>query len=130
MTEQSWTTDELDRIGDAEELHIAPRRKDGTLRRTVPIWVVRVGDELYVRSWRGDGGRWYRAAQASGQGHVSAGDVSKDVVLLAAGDEFDDAVDAAFRDKYGRYTGYVEPMVAPQARATTLRLVPRSEAGA
>ena len=48
MTEQSWTTDELDRIGDAEELHIAPRRKDGTLRRAVPIWVVRVGDELYV----------------------------------------------------------------------------------
>jgi len=130
MTEQSWTTDELDRIGDAEELHIAPRRKDGTLRRAVPIWVVRVGDELYVRSWRGDGGRWYRAAQASGQGHVSAGDVSKDVVLLAAGDEFDDAVDPAFREKYGRYTGYVEPMVAPQARATTLRLVPRSEAGA
>jgi hypothetical protein len=133
MTEQSWTTDELDRIGDAEELHIAPRRKDGTLRRAVRIGShppVRVGDELYVRSWRGDGGRWYRAAQASGQGHVSAGDVSKDVVLLAAGDEFDDAVDAAFREKYGRYTGYVEPMVAPQARATTLRLVPRSEAGA
>jgi hypothetical protein len=40
------------------------------------------------------------------------------------------AGDAAFREKYGRYTGYVEPMVAPQARATTLRLVPRSEAGA
>ena len=41
-----------------------------------------------------------------------------------------DAVDAALREKYGRYTGYVEPMVAPQARATTLRLVPRLEAGA
>ena len=40
------------------------------------------------------------------------------------------AVEAACREKYGRYTGYVEPMVAPQARATTLRLVPRSEAGA
>ena len=56
MTDQSWTTDELDSIGDADELHLAPRRKDGTPRRTVPIWVVRVGDELYVRSWRGDGG--------------------------------------------------------------------------
>jgi hypothetical protein len=130
MTEQGWTTDELDRIGDADELRIAPRHKDGTLRRAVPIWVVRVGDELYVRSWRGDGGRWYRAALASGEGHVSAGGVSKDVALLAAGDEVNDAVDAAFRQKYGRYTGYVEPMVAPQARATTLRLVLRSEAGA
>jgi hypothetical protein len=56
--------------------------------------------------------------------------VSKDVALLAAGDEVDDAVDAAFRERYGRYTAYVEPMVAPQARATTLRLVPRAEAGA
>jgi hypothetical protein len=129
----TWATAELDRVDDADEIHIAPRRNDGTLGRAVPIWVVRVGDELYVRSWRGDGGRWYRAAQASGEGRVSAGGVSKDVALLAAEDDADDAVDAvdaAYREKYGRYTGYVEPMVAPQARATTLRLVPRSEAGA
>jgi hypothetical protein len=46
MTEQRWTTDELDRIGGADELRLAPRRKDGTLRRAVPISVVRVGDEL------------------------------------------------------------------------------------
>jgi hypothetical protein len=83
-----------------------------------------------VRSWRGDGGRWYRDAQAGGEAHVSAGGASRDVVLVAAGDGVDDAVDAAFREKYGRYTGYVEPMVAPRARATTLRLAPGSEAGA
>jgi hypothetical protein len=130
MTEQRWTTDELDRIGGADELRLAPRRKDSTLRRAVPIWVVRVGDELYVRSFRGESGRWYRAAQATGEGHASAGGINKDVVLLAAGGEIDDAVDAVFREKYGPYTGYVEPMLAPQARATTLRLVPRSEATA
>jgi hypothetical protein len=126
----TWSTDDLDRIGAADELRIAPRGMDGTLRRTVPIWVVRVGDELYVRAWRGDAGRWYRAANTSGEAQVSAGGVSKVVALLAAGDEVNDAVDAAYREKYGRCTGYVEPMVAPQARATTLRLVPRSEAGA
>ena len=91
---------------------------------------MRVADALYVRSWRGDVGRWFRAAHASREGHISAGGVSKDVALLAAGDEINDAVDAAFREKYGRCTGYVEPMVAPQARTTTLRLVPLSEAGA
>ena len=127
MTEQSWTSDELDRIGDADELHIAPRRKDGTLRRAVPVWVACAAGELYVRSWRGDAGRWYRAAQSSGEAHVSAGGVSKDVALPAAGDEVNDAVDTAFRETYGRYTGYIEPMVAAQARATTLRLVPRAE---
>ena len=41
-----------------------------------------------------------------------------------------DAVDTAFREKDGRYTGYVEPMVAPQARATTLRLLPQEGDGA
>src|SRR5215218_2099731 len=130
MTEQSWTTDELDRIGDAEELHIAPRRKDGTLRRAVPIWVVRVGDELYVRSWRGDDGAWYRAAKARRQGHISAGGVEHDVEFADADDAVNDAVDAGYRDKYARYPSYVEPMVTAHARATTLRLVPRSKAGA
>jgi hypothetical protein len=48
MTEQRWTTEDLDRIGKADELSIAPRRKDGTLRRAVPISVARVGDELYL----------------------------------------------------------------------------------
>ena len=125
MTSATWTADELDRIGSADELQIAPRGTDGALRRPVPIWTVRVGDELYVRSWRGDDGTWYRAARASGDGKISAGGVERDVAYVAAGDEVSDAVDAAYRDKYGRYTGYVEPMVAPQARATTLRLVPR-----
>jgi hypothetical protein len=92
----------------------------------VPIWVVRVGDELYVRSWRGTGGAWFRAARASRAAHISAGGVEKDVELLDPEERPDDAVDAAYRQKYGR-SEYVEPMVSPLARATTLRLVPRSE---
>src|SRR4051794_9911405 len=125
MTEQRWTTDELDRIGAADELRIAPTRANGTLRRPLPIWVVRVDDELYVRSWRGDDGSWYRAAQTSGEGRISAGGVERDVAYDPAGEEVNDAVDDAYRQKYGRYTRYIERMIAPQARATTLRLVPR-----
>jgi hypothetical protein len=127
MTEQRWTTRDLDRIG-SEELRIAPRRKDGTLRRPLPIWVVRVGDELYVRSWRGHDGSWYRAALTSGEGNISAGGVKRHVAYEPVGEEVNDAVDKAYRQKYGRYTGYIEPMIAPQARATTLRLVPREPA--
>ena len=38
-----------------------------------------------------------------------------------------DAVDAAYRTKYRRYAdSYVPPMLSPDARATTLKLVPRS----
>jgi hypothetical protein len=75
----TWTNDELQRIADADELEIAPVRRNGELRRATPIWVVRAGDELYVRSWRGDDGSWYQAARASGEGHISAGGIDRDV---------------------------------------------------
>ena len=55
-----WTTDELNKIGSAEELHIAGLKADGTLRKPVIIWGVRVGDELYVRSVNGRSSSWFR----------------------------------------------------------------------
>jgi hypothetical protein len=94
----------------------------------VPIWVVRVGDDLYVRSWRGSAGAWFRAAQLRRTGHVRAGGVDKDVAFLDADPTIADAVDAAYRDKYVRFPSCVEPMVGDQAWATTLRLVPGTEA--
>jgi hypothetical protein len=51
----TWTSDELTRIGAADELEIASLRDDGTLRKPVTIWVVRLGDDLYVRSVKGRG---------------------------------------------------------------------------
>ena len=45
----------------------------------------------------------------------------------SAGDDVNDAVDAAYRDKYGRYPSYVEPMVRAEAQTTTLRLVPAGD---
>jgi hypothetical protein len=124
-----WTAEELERIGAAEELEMAPRRAGGSLRRPVPIWVVRVGDDLYVRSWRGAGGAWFRAATGQRAGHVRVGGVEKDVALVDADPKVADAVDAAYREKYARYPSYVEPMVSDQARATTLRLVPADGEG-
>ena len=118
---------ELERIGAAEELQMAPRGADGAPRPPLPIWVVRAGADLYVRSWRGTAGGWFRAVQASHAARVRAGGVERDVDLAEAGDEVNDAVDAAYRDKYGRYPSYVEPMVRPEARATTLRLVPAGD---
>jgi hypothetical protein len=121
-----WTSDELARIGAADELEIAPVGADGTLRRPVTIWVVRVGDELYIRSWRGAGGGWWRNARARGAGRIAAGGVEKDVAFEEVDAQEGDAIDAGYREKYGRYPTYVEPMVSPRARATTLRLIPRT----
>jgi len=37
-----------------------------------------------------------------------------------------DAIDAAYRTKYHRYAdSYVTPMIRPEARATTIKLIPR-----
>lgn len=96
----------------------------GTLRPYVTMWVVRAGDDLYVRSWRGPTGGWFRAAQQTREGRISAGGVEKDVRVVDAGDGVDDA----YRSKYRRYAGsYLEPMLRPQARATTLKLDARGK---
>jgi hypothetical protein len=121
----TWTSDELDRIGGAEELDIAPLRPDGTLRKPLTIWVVRHGDDLYVRSVNGRGSSWFRSAQARHEAHIEADGVEKDVVLVET-EDIDDEIDAAYRAKYHRYAeSIVGSIVSPQARAATLRLVPR-----
>ncbi|MFF0223064.1 DUF2255 family protein [Streptomyces sp. NPDC004629] len=121
----AWTNDELTRIGTADELQMAPARGDGTLRAPVPVWVVRDGDDLYVRSYRGDDGVWWRTARASHEGHIRSGGVDRDVAFAEEADSaVNDRLDTAYRTKYGRYGGaYVDPMVA--ARSTTLKLLPR-----
>ena len=120
-----WTSDELDRIGGSEELEIASVRRDGTLRRPVTIWVVRHGDDLYVRSVNGRTSSWFRGVQVRHEGHVRAGGVDKDVLFVEM-DDLDDEVDAEYRSKYRRYAeSIVDSIVSPRARAATLKLVPR-----
>jgi len=122
----TWTSDELDKIGDAEELQIAALRPDGTLRNPVTIWVVRTDDQLYVRSFKGAGAGWYRGTQASHEGRVQAGGVDKDVSFVDVERGLDEPIDAAYRAKYQRFgPSYIDAMVAPGAQATTLKLVPR-----
>ena len=123
----AWTSDELGTIGDAAELEIAPLRRDGTPGKPVTIWVVRHGDGLYVRSYRGTEGSWFRHALARREGRIQAGGIGKDVAFADETDPaVNDQIDDAYRGKYRRYGGsYVEPMVSPGARAATLRLLPR-----
>jgi hypothetical protein len=120
----AWTTDELTRIAAADELQIAPRRRDGTLRNPRTIWVVRHGDDLYVRSVNGRTSAWFRGAQVRHEAHIQAGGVDKDVRLVET-DDLNEEIDAAYRTKYRRYAAnIIDTIVSPQARAATLRLVP------
>jgi hypothetical protein len=123
----TWTSDELIRIETAEELQVAPRRRDGTLRTAVPIWVVRVGEDVYVRAAYGPGTGWHRVARASRKGRIRAGGVEKDVTMEDADGAVNDQVDAAYRAKYRRYAGsIVDGITNAQARSSTLRLAPRT----
>jgi len=121
-----WSEEELGAISAAEELEIATRRAAGTLRRPVTIWCVVLGGDVYVRSVNGPTSAWYRGAQTAHQARISAGGVEKDVRLVETSDALDE-IDAAYQAKYGgRYPTIVPSIVAPAARAATLRLDPRS----
>lgn len=121
----AWTSEELDQIGAAEELHIASRRRDGTLRRPVTIWVVRHGDGLFVRSVHGRSSTWFRGTLDRHEGHIQAGGVDRDVLFVET-DELKDELEAAYRTKYGHYpAAYVDPMANAAAQAATIELVPR-----
>ena len=122
----AWTSDELAKIGNAEELKIASQRRDDTLNNPRTIWVVRVGDDLYVRSVNGRTGAWFRGTQVRREGRIGAGGVEKDVTFVEESDpDLNNQIDAAYRTKYGRYPQYVAPMVTTESRAATIKLVPR-----
>jgi hypothetical protein len=121
----AWTDDELRRIDRADELDIAAVRRTGQLRRATPIWVVRVGDDVYVRAAYGSGSGWSGVARGSGQAHIRAGGIERDVAVEDVAESLLDEVDAAYRSKYGRYASIVDSITDAEHRATTLRLVPR-----
>jgi len=121
-----WAKDELDRIGGAEELRIASLRRDGTLRRPVIIWVVRIGDELYVRCANGREGAWFRGVLTRHEGRIWAGGMEVDVTFVEETDAgINDRIDEEYLTKYRSYPQWVAPMVTPEVRAATIKLVPR-----
>lgn len=122
----AWTNDELNKIGNAEELHIATMRKDGILRKKVIIWVVRLDEALYVRCVNGRKGAWFRGVLTRYAGRIWAGGVEKDVTFIEENDpEINTRIDGAYLTKYQRYPQWVAPMVTPEVRAATVKLVPR-----
>jgi hypothetical protein len=98
---------------------------DGDPGADVPVWVVRVGDDLYVRSVKGRAGRWYQHLARSHHGRVSAGGLQCEVRVEDPGVAVNAEIDAAYAEKYGRWGDrYIEAMTTPDVTSTTLRLLP------
>ena len=121
----AWTADELDRLERADEVGVASRRPDGTLRGFVTIWAVRVGDAIYIRSAHGLENPWFQRARRAGQGRIRAAAVEQDVTFEASGPDLVDVVTAAYHAKYDRYgPRIVGSVVSEDAARSTLRVMP------
>jgi hypothetical protein len=125
-----WRAGELSAIDGCGEVDIATRRSDGTLRAARIVWIVRHGDAVYVRSGNGTTAAWYRGVQTCREGELSAGRLQRGVVFVEAGAHagegsgLDDALDVAYRGKYGRLSSAVVRITADVARAATPRVDP------
>jgi hypothetical protein len=120
-----WRADELIAIGAAEAVQIAPDQEDGARGRAATIWVVRVGNDLYIRSHGGPAARWYRRAVRGRRGTIRTSTLEQSVRFDNAEADVQPQIDAAYQTKYAAHgSSYLKRMAGPAAVATTLRLHP------
>jgi hypothetical protein len=112
-------------LGELCDVHEVAIRTEKHPESAVVIWVVVADDEVFVRSWRGARGRWYRDLAAGGPATLEFAGRRLAVQALPAIDP--GAVARASREflrKYQRST-HAQEMVRSETLPTTLRLEPR-----
>ena len=120
----TWSTDELRKIAETDDLHISPLRDDGKTYGTPTwIWSVVVDDRLYVRAYNGKRSRWYQAALRQKTGRITAAGLTKEVSFEPIDSAADDRIDEAYRTKY-KGSPYLDPMIGARARSATVRIEP------
>lgn len=126
-TPARWTTEDLRFLAAARELQIAVPHADGRPGAWTPIWVVVADDEVFVRTWQRRSSGWYGRAVRTSRARIRVADQSVDVIVTVSGDTDGDAVDAAYRAKYG--AAGARSMISAEAAASTLRLSRASPGG-
>jgi hypothetical protein len=123
----AWSTDELRRIAEADDLHVSPFREDGVTYGTPTwIWSVAVGNSLYVRAYNGQNSSWYKAAVRQQAGRITAAGLTKEVTFEPVEGAVNDRIDDAYREKY-KGSPYLAPMIGARARSATIKVTPRGE---
>jgi len=121
----AWPKDELRKIAQADDLHIAPFRDDGVTYGTPTwIWSVTVDDALYVRGYHGPSSSWYQAAVRQRAGRIIAAGITKEVTFEPVTGPINDRIDEAYRSKYSG-SPYLDPMIGQRARSATVKIMPR-----
>lgn len=123
-----WDDAALRTLTTTQEMRVAERRPDGTLRTPRIVWMVVVGDELYTRSVNGPQAAWFRGTRATGSGHLEAGGVDADVsfIDISPTDAVQADLDTAYQGKYGQvHPGPTAHITSDLARAATLKIIPQ-----
>jgi hypothetical protein len=118
------TTFDVETLRELREVHEVAICSEKHPKSAVVIWVVVADDEVFVRSWRGAKGRWYRDLAAGGSATLEFAGRSLAVQALPARDQ--DAVDRTSREFLRKYqrSSHAQEMVRPETLPTTLRLEP------
>ena len=128
-TTKPWPQEDLDVFGGAGEVKVSSVRRDGSLSRQRTVWIVRVGDELYLRSVNGSEAAWYRSTRSVHQGSLEAHGIARDVTWVdvdsTENPDIDRAVDVEYARKYRGSTSAIKRINSPAARSTTMRVDPR-----
>jgi hypothetical protein len=125
----SWLEDELRRIAEADDLHVAPFREDGVTYGTPTwIWSVSVDGGLYVRAYHGRNSRWYGAALRPGGGRITAAGMTREVAFEPVEGPVNDRIDDAYQVKYAG-SPYLGSMISARARSATVKVTPREAEG-
>lgn len=121
----TWSSEEMDKISGANDLHISPFREDGVTYGTPTwIWSVVVNDALYVRAYNGKSSRWYQAAISQKAGRVTVAGIAKEVFFEAVEGPINDLIDNAYRVKY-KDSSYLNAAVSERVRSATVKVIPR-----
>ena len=120
----AWSKDELRKVAQADDLHIAPLREDGKTHGTPTwIWSVAVGDALYARGYNGQSSSWFQAAIRQKAGRITAAGMTKEVIFEPVEGDVNYRIDDAYQEKY-HDSPYLKPMIGPRARSATIRILP------
>ena len=120
--EKSFTNEEIQKIADANDFHVAPFREDGVTYGTPTwIWSVVVDNQIYVRAYNGTHSSWCQAAIKQKAGKVEVAGMTKEVQFEPVTGDINDKIDDAYREKYGD-SPYLSPMISDRAKAATVRV--------
>lgn len=119
---KQFSKDELQKINEADDLHIAPFREDGETYGTPTwIWEVVVDDNLYVRAYNGVNSRWYKSAVQQKAGRIVAAGMTTEVKFERGQGDINNAIDEAYKKKYNG-SPYLSSMINDRARAATVKI--------